>query len=427
MNQADTAWMLVATALVLLMTPALAFFYGGLVRSKHTLNTMMMSFVSLGFVGVLWALVGYSLAFSTGNAWLGDASNLLLRGVGLEAKGSIPHALFMAYQGTFAIITAALISGSIVERMRFPAYVTFISLWAIVVYSPIAHWVWGGGWLAQWGALDFAGGTVVHVNAAVAAVVAAVVVGKRSDYPSSSLLPHNVPFVLLGAGLLWFGWFGFNAGSALAASPIAGLAFVTTMLAPAATLVVWTVLDVLRSGKPTAVGAATAIVVGLVAITPAAGFISPMSAILLGGIAAVPSYFTLQIRAKTSLDDSLDVLAAHGVGGTVGALLTGVFAEKALNGVADGVLFGNPRQLLIQGAAVLAAIVYSGIVSFVLLKVIGLLMPLRASEAEEGEGLDISQHGEEAYIHGGGVTAAAHFEMPQSTSAVVSAPVQASV
>jgi Amt family ammonium transporter len=406
MNQADTAWMLVSTALVLLMTPALAFFYGGLVRSKNALNTMMMSFVSLGFVGVLWALLGYSLAFSTGNSLIGDLSNAFLNGVGLEAKGTIPHVLFMGFQGTFAIITAALISGSIVERMRFSAYVAFISLWALFVYSPIAHWVWGGGWLAQWGALDFAGGTVVHVNAAAGAVVAAMVLGRRAEYPSSSLLPHNVPFVLLGAGLLWFGWFGFNAGSALAASPIAGLAFITTMLAPAATLVVWTFLDVTRSGKATAVGAATAIVVGLVAITPAAGFISPMNAILLGGIAAVPSYLTLQWRAKTNFDDSLDVLAAHGVGGTVGALLTGVFAEKALNGIADGALYGNPRQLLIQGAAVLAALVYSGVMSFVLLKVINLVLPIRASRGDETEGLDVTQHGEEAYIHDSGFSTA---------------------
>jgi Amt family ammonium transporter len=401
MNQADTAWMLISTALVLLMTPALAFFYGGLVRSKNALNTMMMSFISLGFVGVLWAVVGYSLAFSPGNDWLGDLSNAMLNGVGLEAKGTIPAALFMSYQGTFAIITAALISGAIVERMRFSAYVAFISLWAVVVYSPIAHWVWGGGWLSKLGALDFAGGTVVHVNAAVAALVASLVIGKRQDYPSSSLVPHNVPFVLLGAGLLWFGWFGFNAGSALAASPIAGLAFVTTMLAPAATLVVWTLLDVMRSGKPTAVGAATAIVVGLVAVTPAAGFISPMNAILLGAIAAVPSYIGLIVRAKTSLDDSLDVVAAHGVGGTVGALLTGVFAQKALNGVADGALYGNPGQLGIQAAAVLAAIVYSGVVSFILLKLIGLVLPLRATDVDESEGLDITQHGEEAYLTAG--------------------------
>ncbi len=250
----------------------------------------------------------------------------------------------MCYQATFCIITAALISGAIVERMRFSAYVVFITVWSIVVYGPIAHWVWGGGWLADMGALDFAGGTVVHVNAGVAALVAAIVIGKRRDYPSSGLLPHNVPFTLLGAGVLWFGWFGFNAGSALAASPIAALAFTATMLAPMGTLVAWTIIDIARTGKPTAVGAATAIVVGLVAITPAAGFVGPMSAIALGAIAAFPSYFALQWRVKTSLDDSLDVVAAHGVGGTVGALLTGVFAQKALNGVADGLLFGNPAS-----------------------------------------------------------------------------------
>src|SRR5215211_2663248 len=276
MNGADTAWMLVATALVLLMTPALAFFYGGLVRSKNALNTMMMSFISLGFVGVIWATIGYSLSFAPGNNWIGDTSRMFLNGVGLTEQGTIPHVLFMCFQGTFAIITAALISGAIVERMRFSAYVVFITLWSILVYAPMAHWVWGGGWLADMGALDFAGGTVVHVNAAAAALVAAIVVGKRQEYPSNSLLPHNVPFTLLGAGLLWFGWFGFNAGSALAANNIAGLAFTTTMLAPAGTLFVWTFLDALRSGKPTAVGAATAIVVGLVAVTPAAGFISPM-------------------------------------------------------------------------------------------------------------------------------------------------------
>src|SRR5262245_16494822 len=409
MNAADTAWMLVATALVLLMTPALAFFYGGLVRSKNALNTMMMSFISLGFVGVAWAVVGYSLALSAGNNYIGDLSLALLKGVGLETGGTIlgdvskiPHVLYMCFQATFCIITAALISGAIVERMRFSAYVTFITLWSIIVYAPIAHWVWGGGWLADLGAWDFAGGTVVHVNAAAAAFVAAMVVGKRSDYGSTSILPHNVPFVLLGAGLLWFGWFGFNAGSAVAANGIAGLAFSTTMLAPAATLVVWTFLDLMRSKKATAVGCATAIVVGLVAITPAAGFVSPMNAIFLGGIAAVPSYLALMIRAKTSLDDSLDVVAAHGVGGTVGALLTGVFASKALNGVFDGALYGNPQQVLIQGAAVLGAMFYSGIASFILLKLIGIVIPLRATVNEEGEGLDVTAHGEEAYTHVGG-------------------------
>ena len=399
MNQADTAWMLISTALVLLMTPALAFFYGGLVRSKNALNTMMMSFISLGFVGAMWALLGYSLAFTEGSNWLGDLSNAFLNGVGLEAKGTIPHAPFMCFQGTFCIITAALISGAIVERMRFSAYVIFITIWSVVIYGPIAHWVWGGGWLADWGALDYAGGTVVHVNAAMAALAAAIAVGKRAEYPSSSLLPHSVPLVLLGAGALWFGWFGFNAGSALAANAAAGLAFVTTFLAPAATLVVWTFLDAMRSGKPTAVGAATAIVVGLVAVTPAAGFIGPMNAIILGAIAAVPSYVGLMIRAKTSLDDSLDVIAAHGLGGTTGALLTGVFADKSINGLADGLLFGNPGQVGIQAVAVLAAAVYSFVGTFILLKLIGVVVPLRATSSDESSGLDITQHGEVAYLH----------------------------
>jgi len=420
MNQADTAWMLVATALVLLMTPALAFFYGGLVRSKNALNTMMMSVSALGFVGVAWAVIGYTLAFAPGNAIIGDLSRVALRGVGLEANGTIPHVLFMCFQGTFCIITAALISGAIVERMRFSAYVAFITLWALVVYAPVAHWVWGGGWLSKMGALDFAGGTVVHVNAAAAALVAAMVISRRADYPSSSLLPHNVPFTLLGAGLLWFGWFGFNAGSALAANPIAGLAFTTTFLAPMATLVVWNFLDMARSGKPTAVGSATAIVVGLVAVTPAAGFIGPMSAIALGAIAAVPSYFGLIIRARTSLDDSLDVVAAHGVGGTVGALLTGVFANKALNGVGDGLMFGNPWQVVVQATAVLATLVYSGVMSFVLLKLIAVVTPLRASASDESAGLDVTQHGEEAYVHAEGSSS---ISMHESSSGMLGAAV----
>jgi Amt family ammonium transporter len=402
MNNADVAWMLVSTALVLLMTPALAFFYGGLVRSKNALNTMMMSFIALGFAGVAWALLGYSLAFAPGTAWVGGLKFGLLKGVTLDPQGTIPHVLFMAFQGTFAVITAALISGAIVERMRFGAYLAFITLWVVTVYAPIAHWVWGGGWLATMGALDFAGGTVVHVNAAAAAAVAAIVVGPRHDHGRQAMLPHNVPFTLLGAGLLWFGWFGFNAGSALSANGIAGLAFTNTMLAPMATLVVWTLLDLSRTKHVTAVGAATAIVVGLVAITPAAGYISPTSSLLLGGIAAFPSYFAILFRARTRLDDSLDVIAAHGVGGTVGALLTGVFASKALNGVFDGALYGNPGQVLAQGAAVLTALVYSGVVSFILLKVIGLVIPLRANSSEEAEGLDVSAHGEEAYMHVGG-------------------------
>jgi Amt family ammonium transporter len=396
-NAADVAWMLASTALVLLMTPALAFFYGGLVRQKNALNTMMMSVASLGFVGVAWAVAGYSLAFAEGSPVVGSLSNAFLNGVGLEAKGTIPHLLFMAYQGTFAIITAALVSGAIVERMRFGPYLAFITLWSLVVYAPVAHWVWGGGFLAKMGALDFAGGTVVHVNAAVAAFVAAVVIGKRKDYARQAILPHNVPFTLLGAGLLWFGWFGFNAGSALAANGIAALAFVNTMLAPAGTLVAWTLLDLFRTGKATAVGAATAMVVGLVAITPAAGFVGPMAALALGMIAAFPSYFALLYRTRTRLDDSLDVVAAHGIGGTVGALLTGVLASKAWNGTADGLLYGNPAQLAVQALGVLAAGAYSGVGTLVLLKLIGLVAPLKVGAKEEGLGLDVSQHGEEAY------------------------------
>jgi Amt family ammonium transporter len=402
MNTSDIAWMLVATALVLLMTPALGFFYGGLVRSKNALNTMMMSFSALAFVGLGWALIGYSIAFGPGTAWVGDLSHAFLKGVGLEPQGSIPRVLFFAFQGTFAIITAALISGAIVERMRFGAYLAFLSLWGILVYAPIAHWVWGGGWLAKLGALDFAGGTVVHVNAAAAALVVALVLKPRKDYARQAILPHNVPFTLLGAGLLWFGWFGFNAGSAVAANASAALAFANTMFAPIATLAVWTLLDLFRTGKATAVGAATAAVVGLVAVTPAAGFVSPLSAILIGALAALPSYYGLLWRARTRLDDSLDVVAAHGLGGTTGALLTGVLAQKSWNGVADGLLFGNPKQLGVQAVAVLAAAAYSALITFGILKLLALLVPLRALPRDEGLGLDVTQHGEEAYARGEG-------------------------
>lgn len=397
----DTTWMLISTALVLLMTPALAFFYGGLVRSKSVLNTMMMSVASLGTVGIVWTVLGYSLAFGAGNRWIGGLDNAFLAGVGLEAKGTIPHLLFMAYQGTFAIITAALISGAIVERMRFGPYLLFITLWGLVVYAPVAHWVWGGGWLSELGALDFAGGTVVHVNAGTGALVAALVLGPRKDYGRQALLPHSVPFVLLGAALLWFGWFGFNGGSALGANTSAALAFVNTMLAPMGTLLAWMVLDLMRTGKATAVGAATGIVVGLVAITPAAGFIGPMAAILLGAIAAVPSYFAILWRSTTRLDDSLDVLAAHGVGGAVGAILTGVLAAKSWGGT-DGLLLGNAGQIVKQAVAVLATAAYSGACTFVLLKLVGLVSVVRAGKREEGVGMDVHQHGEEAYSSGEG-------------------------
>src|SRR5437660_5567765 len=402
LSPADTAWLLVATALVLMMTPALGFFYGGMVRAKNALNTLMMSFSALGFVGLTWAFLGYSIAFGHASRWCGGSEYFFLRGVGLDANGTIPHVLFFAYQGTFAIITAALISGAVVERMRFGPYIAFIALWSLVVYAPIAHWVWGGGWLGKLGALDFAGGTVVHINAASAAFVCAMVVGARKDYARQAILPQNVPFTLLGAGLLWLGWFGFNAGSALGANRSAALAFVNTMLAPIATLVVWTILDLTRTKKATAIGAATGIVVGLVAITPAAGFISPISSIVLGAIAAIPSYLALLYRARTALDDSLDVIAAHGVGGIVGALLTGILAQKSWNGTADGVIAGNWSQLGIQAIAIVATIVYSGAATLLIVKVLSAVTTLRTEVREEGLGLDFTQHGEEAYSRGEG-------------------------
>jgi len=398
----DIAWMLLSTALVLLMTPALGFFYGGLVRSKNALNTMMMSFVALGPVAVAWAVLGYSLAFAPGNPFIGSLHFAALRHVGMEAQGAIPHLLFMAFQGTFAIITPALISGAVVERMRFNAYLAFITLWVLLVYAPVAHWVWGGGFLASMGALDFAGGAVVHVNAAAGALVAALVIGPRKDYGRHAILPHNVPFTMLGAGLLWFGWFGFNGGSALSAGTTATLAFTNTLLAPAAALAAWTILDLIRGGTVTAVGAATAIVVGLVVITPAAGYVGPMSAIVMGAIGGVPSYCALLYRAKTRLDDSLDVVAAHGAGGATGAILTGVFADAAWSGGANGLLGGHPAQVLTQLASVLIVLVYSGVATFVLLKALAVVMPLRIAGRHEKLGMDVSDHGEEAYTHGDG-------------------------
>jgi Amt family ammonium transporter len=308
----------------------------------------------------------------------------------------------MAFQATFCIITAALISGAIVERMRFVPYLIFITLWSLVIYAPIAHMVWGGGFLGKLGAFDFAGGTVVHINAGIAGLVAAMVLGQRKDFGRQAILPHNVTYIVLGAALLWFGWFGFNGGSAVASNGLAGLAFTNTFLAPAATLVVWTVLDILRTGKSTAVGAATAIVVGLVAITPASGFVSPMNAIVLGAIATFPSYFVILWRAKTNLDDSLDVFGGHAIGGITGALLTGILAQKAFNGIGDGLLYGNVNQFFIQALAVGVSTVYSALGTFVLLKLIGAFTPLKALAKEEGLGMDVTQHGEEAYTSGEG-------------------------
>jgi ammonium transporter, Amt family len=397
----DIGWMLISTALVLLMTPALGFFYAGLVRSKNSLNTLMMSVASAGVVGLAWALLGYSLAFGSGRG-AGGLEHALLRGVGLEAHGTIPHLLFMAFQGTFAIITAALISGAIVERMRFGAYVLFITAWSLIVYAPVAHWVWGGGWLGALGALDFAGGTVVHITAGTAACVGALVLGPRKDYGRQALLPHSVPLTVLGAGLLWFGWFGFNGGSALAANQQAVLAFVNTMFAPAATLTVWILLDLARMKKATAVGIATAIVVGLVAITPAAGYVSPLSAMVMGAIAAGPSYAGVLWRARTRLDDSLDVVAAHGLGGITGALLTGVLAQRSWGSPADGLLFGNPGQLAVQGFTVVVVIAFTAAATAGILRGTRILVPIRSTESAEGLGLDVSEHGEEAYGRGEG-------------------------
>jgi Amt family ammonium transporter len=398
---ADTSWMLISTGLVLFMTAGLAFFYGGLVTSKNVLNTMMMSFIAFGFAGVLWAVAGYSLAFGEGNSFVGDLSMLFLSGVGMQPNGSIPDMLFMAFQGTFYIITAALISGAVVGRMKFGAYVAFISLWGLLVYAPVCHWVWGGGWIAglDTPALDFAGGAVVHVNAGAAAFAAAFVLGSRSEYGRTAMLPHNVPFVLLGSGILWFGWMGFNGGSALAADEIAALGVVNTMLAPAGTVVVWALLDHFVTRQITAVGAATAIVVGLVAVTPAAGFVTPMAAIAIGAIAAIPSFFLIRWRAGTRFDDSLDVFAAHGVGGASGAILTGVFATVG----AEGLLAGNPAQVVTQAVTILAVFAYSAILTVVILKVVGAVTGgLRPSADLELRGMDVISHGEEGYATGDG-------------------------
>ncbi len=402
----DTAWVLMSTALVMLMLAGLAFFYGGMVRGKSSLNTMMMSVAALGVVGVQWVLYGFTLAFHKGSPVLGGLGWLGFAGVGGAPapaySGTIPASVFAAFQLMFAAITVALISGAVVERMRFPAYLLFVVLWSTLIYDPLAHWVWGdGGWLRSLGALDFAGGTVVHVSAGISALVAAAFLGARRDHGRVPSVPHNVPFVLLGAGLLWFGWFGFNGGSALAANGLAGTAVVTTNTAAAAALVVWMLLDHFRSGRSTAIGAATGAVVGLVAITPAAGFVTPLSAIAIGALAALASYTAMQLRARTSLDDSLDVFACHGVGGITGALLTGIFASKAVNPAgADGLLYGNPKQFVVQLAAVGATIVLAAVGTGVVMVAVRALAGLRLHAEEEIRGIDLVEHGEEAYYGG---------------------------
>ncbi|HVD38142.1 MAG TPA: ammonium transporter, partial [Solirubrobacterales bacterium] len=384
--------------------PALGLFYAGLVRSKNTLNTFMMSIAAIAVATVTWAAVGYSLAFDGGGAILGGLGNAFMSGVDFAPREgtAIPELVFFAFQATFCIITTALISGAVVERMRFGPFLVFSALWSIVVYAVLAHWAFGGGWLMSGGTLDFAGGVPVEMASGFSALAAALVVGARKDYGRQALLPHNAVYVLLGAGLLWFGWFGFNGGSGFSTGEPSVLAFTNTLLCPAATLVVWFALDLFRGRKVTAIGAATAIIVGCVLITPAGGYVSPGWAMLLGALGAFPSYGIIVWRTRTRVDETLDVLAAHGTAGFIGILFIGFFAQKAWNGVSDGLLYGNPGQLLDQVLADLAAPVYAFVMTFVLLKLVGAVMPLRATDKEEAGGMDVSQHGEEAYVTGEG-------------------------
>lgn len=400
----DTAWMIVASALVLLMTPALGLFYVGFVRSKNALNTFMMSAAALGVGTVVWALLGYTLAFDTGNDFIGGLHNAFLNDVGFEPRAgqTIPELVFFVFQATFVIVTTALISGAVVERMRFGAFVVFIVLWILGVYAVLAHWVWGGGWLADGGVLDFAGGVPVEMASGFSAFAAAAVVGARKDWGRRAYLPHNALYILIGAGLLWFGWIGFNGGSGFSVGNAGVLAVANTLLTPACTLVTWFVLDYIRGRKVTAVGAATAIIVGCVGITPAAGFISPTWAMALGVIAAIPSYLVILWRAGTRLDETLDVLGAHGIAGLTGILFIGLVAQQPWNGVADGLFYGNASQLGWQAIAGLVTPVYAFVMTFALLKLVGRLMPLRVSEREEAIGLDLVEHGEEAYATGEG-------------------------
>lgn len=404
-NAGDTAWMLAAAALVMVMTPAVGFFYGGMVSSKNVVSLIKQSLLILGVVSIQWVLFGYSLVFGKDvGGVIGGLNFFGLRGVGYapnaDYAATIPQLAFMVFQAMFAIVTPALIIGSFVGRMRFRTLVLFIILWSTLVYDPIAHWVWGmGGWLHTLGALDFAGGTVVHISAGFAGLAAAIVIGKRRDYQQAQQLPsNNVPFVLLGAALLWFGWFGFNAGSALAASPLSVSAFVVTNTAAAAAALTWMILSWADNKKPSAMATATGAVCGLVAITPASGFVGPMASIAIGVIAGVVTYLMLLFRNKrTRIDDTLDVWAAHGMGGVTGAILTGIFAEKAINSAGNnGLLFGNPGQLWIQLLAVAVSLTYSFAITYLLLKLLA-PMKLRVSSEDEAQGLDLAVHGEEGY------------------------------
>ena len=414
LDSGDTAWMLTASALVLLMTPGLAFFYGGLVRARNTVSTIMYSFTAIAVVSIVWVLWGYSLAFGTGSdligyltgfeagSLIGDLNAFGLSGIDVNevSEGStIPTLLFVVFQMMFAIITPALITGAFVERFKFTTYLVFLVLWVTIVYAPIAHWVWGGGWLMELGALDFAGGTVVHINAGVAALAAAVLVGKRRD---PGVEPHNVPYVVLGAALLWFGWFGFNAGSGLAANALDVNAFLVTNTAAATAALTWGIISQAQTGRMSAVGVASGAVAGLVAITPAAGFVGVLGALGVGFGAGVFCYLAVWLRTKIRLDDALEVFAVHGVGGIWGAIATGIFAVAAIGGT-KGAIEGNVGQVGTQLVAVGATIAYSFVATFIILKVLDIVpgLGLRVSESEEGQGLDISAHGERAFVRDG--------------------------
>ncbi|AEE95328.1 ammonium transporter [Mahella australiensis] len=404
-NTGDTAFVLISAALVMLMTPGLAFFYGGMVRRKNVLNMIMQSFIIIAIISIQWVLAGYSLVFGPDHAHIiGDLSWFGLNGVGLEPNpdyaATIPHQAFMIYQLMFAIITPALITGAFAERMRFPAFIGFTVLWSFLVYDPLAHWVWGaGGWLRNLGALDFAGGNVVHISSGVSGLVLALILGKRKKYDSAPLLPHSMPMIILGAGILWFGWFGFNAGSALGANSIAVNAFVTTNTSAAAAVLSWVAVEWMRNGKPTILGAVSGAVAGLVSITPGAGFVDAGSAIIIGLVGGVVCYFAISVvKAKLGYDDALDAFGIHGIGGMWGAVATGLFASKAVNPAGNnGLLFGNPAQLGIQLISVAATVMLAIAMTFIIVKLVAALTPLRASEDEEDIGMDISQHGEDAY------------------------------
>jgi ammonium transporter, Amt family len=400
----DTAWMLAATALVLLMTPALGLFYAGLVRAKNALNTFMMCIAAIAIAGVTWALVGYSLAFDGTGDLIGGFNHVALHDVTFEPRDgtTIPQLVFFAFQATFCIITVALISGAVVERMRFSAWMVFAALWSVLVYAVLAHWAFGGGWLLEGGTLDFAGGVPVEMGSGFSALAAALVIGARKDYGRQALLPHNSIYALVGAGLLWFGWFGFNGGSGFSTGNASVLAFTNTLLTPACSLLAWFVLDLLRGRRVTAVGAATAIIVGCVLITPAGGFVSPGWAMALGFAGVLPCYAVIVLRPRTRVDETLDVLAAHGVAGFTGILFIGFFAQQNWNKISDGFVYGHIGQLGDQALAALSAPVYAFVATYVLLKGIGLFMPLRVTEYEEALGMDTVQHGEEAYPTGEG-------------------------